>query len=230
MATRHFAVRQLPSLLLLLVACSTSQTRANFEALDNLEALANASSAYDSAMSTFLLDLEKWSVHAGRPSSAEALLGPLFLRGGALHMPIKARDTSVVSEYQQLEIRFAGLLARRDSLHRATMTARERVLGWARANGQPAASDTTRFVSPVFPPDIGDSTRAAAKGSRCSAVYISVLPSKEGSRICFLTEESCANDYTFDPPRWMRNCYYDHCFNLIGWVPKQSANLSIRAF
>lgn len=109
--------------------------------------------------------------------------------------------------------------------------ARDTLLAWARANAKPAESESERFGSPVFPPDAGDSTRTVvrkAKGT-CALISISVLPSKEGVRICFLTEKLCANDYNFVPPRWMTNCFYGNCFNYIGWVP-ETTNLQIRAF
>ncbi len=203
--------------------CTSSGTASVPTFVGDLPDLGAASSAYGGAMRDFTRDLEAWSARAGRPASAEALIGPMFLRSSPLHAIPAASDTGVEADYQRLDVRFAHLQERGDSLRRASVAAREQVLAWLGRAGTPVADSVASFRAPIYPPQPADSGRgAAARMVKCALITVSVLPSKEGVRVCVLKEKQCTRmpaDAIGDA-WWAVRCLQS-CFDYIGWVPSR---------
>ena len=211
---RRFTV---PAIIVFLLSCEPANDSVP-PFIEQLPELGRASAMQDSAMRTFARDLEAWSVRAGRPTSAEALIGPLFLRVSDMHTEPTATDTSVDAGYQRLEVRFARMLHTRDSVHTAVRVARDSLTAFLKTHGVQAASRTDSVFSPIFPPELDDSTRAALRlGMKCALITITVLPSKEGVRICVLTFKTCTSR---PGTGWVTTCAHS-CFDYIGWVPER---------
>lgn len=207
--------------LLFLSSCDRAPTRdvrAERATLDRLPILARASAAHDSAMHAFATDLEAWSVRAGHPSSAEALVGPMMLRGASGHAMPPGSDTGVVADYQRLEVRFAALMRTRDSLRLAIDSARASVERIVFAQAKRALTTRTDSVlTPVFPTAIDDSNRfAPRKPQKCAIITVETLPSHEGVKICVLAIKNCSRYPGSD--LWITACAY-RCMDYIGWVP-----------
>jgi hypothetical protein len=218
-------LRAVPTALLCaltsLSACNRAEPVPEF--VSNLPSLAASSSQHDSAMEAFTRDLEAWAAQAGRPSSAAALIGPLFLRSSPLHSMPAAADTGLEAAYQRLEVRFAELLRSRDSLSRAGEAAREQVLAWAEREATAAGEHGEEFRTPIFPPApyITGQGGTVAAAVKCSLITVTVLPSKEGVRICVLKQKLCKRMPADDigDAWWMVTCLQS-CFDYIGWVPE----------
>jgi len=207
--------------VLLVVACGAPPSGKVPDFLASLPSLGTASARYDSAMSTFTGDLEAWAVRAGRPTSAEALLGPMLLRTSRFHSVPATSDTGLEADYQRLDLRFAALLDQGDSLRHAADTAYDQLLAWAGREAEPAADRTDSLRSPVFPPPPNDPGRGTVAMVKCSLISVSVLPSKEGVHVCVLKEKKCTRmpaDEIGDA-WWLVRCV-QACFDYIGWVPE----------
>ncbi len=214
--------------MLLVAGCAPKSSNVP-EFLEKLPALGAVSSQHDSAMKAFMRDLESWSAQAGRPSSAEALIGPLFLRASRLHAAPPATDTGLEAAYQRLEVRFANLLAQRDSIQHAANTAREQLLAWASKNATRVADGTETFRAPIYPPAPIDTGRGSvALQVQCALITVTTLPSKEGVHICVATRKNCSQmpPDEFSDAWWLVTCD-QFCFDYIGWVPARG-NFSIR--
>lgn len=186
--------------------------------IEQLPELGRASVMQDSAMRTFARDLEAWSVRAGRPASAEALIGPLLLRVSDMHTEPTATDTSVDAGYQRLEMRFARILRTRDSLRAAARVARDSLTPFLESNGERAGVRTDSIISPIFPPGLDDSTRVALQpGMKCPLITVKVLPSNEGVEICVLSFRKCTR--VPGSNFWNTSCAHS-CFKYIGWIPE----------
>ena len=186
--------------------------------LEGLPELGRASAQQDSTMRAFARDLEAWSVRAGRPASAEALIGPLFLRVSEVHAEPSATDTSVDAGYQRLEMQFARILHTRDSLRTATNAARDSLTRFLESNRERTTQRRDSILSPIFPPDAYDSTRFALRlGMKCPVITVKVLPSKEGVEICVIMSKVCTRVPGSD--FWNTSCSWS-CANHIGWVPE----------
>jgi hypothetical protein len=208
--------------ILLLAGCNSSKPGKVPDFVARLPLLGAASSRHDSAMGVFERDLEAWAARAGRPSSAEALIGPMFLRNSRLHSLPSAADTGMEASYQRLEVRFAELLASGDSLSHAADTAREQLSEWAGRQAKPAGERTAEFRTPIFPPTPYDPGRGAVAllAAKCPVITVSVLPSKEGVSICVLKQKICTAmpADTWGDAWWAVACT-NSCFDYIGWVP-----------
>lgn len=214
-APRVQRVTPLSLAMILLIACSGSDRSRTPSFLADLPALGLASTARDAAMQTLARDLEHWSTRVGRPSSAEALLGPMVWRGASFHPAPSAADTGVEAEYQRLELRVANLLRLDDSLSRSAHVVHGELQRWSSGEAIPSGTSTEQFRAPVFPPTIGDSASVAALTVRCALITITVLPSKEGVRICILKQKLCTR---LPDNLWAVQCT-QNCFDYIGWVP-----------
>ena len=210
------------SFSLLLPACSGPGPRSTPDFVTNLPLLAAASSRHDSALTGFTRDLEAWAAQAGRPSSAEALIGPMFLRSSRLHSLPPAADTGLEAAYQRLEVRFEELFATGDSLSHVGDTVRAQLLEWAGREAKPAADRSEELRAPIFPPAPYDPGQGGvARMVKCSLITVSVLPSKEGVSICVLKEKVCTRmpADTWGDAWWAVNCIFS-CFDYVGWVPE----------
>jgi hypothetical protein len=211
------------SISLLLPACNGPGPRSTPDFVTNLPLLAAVSSRQDSALTVFTRDLEAWAAQAGRPSSAEALIGPMFLRSSRLHSLPAAADTGLEAAYQRLEVRFAELLSSGDSLSHAADTAREQLLAWAGREATPAGERSEEFRTPIFPPAPYDPGRGSvARMVKCALIKVSTLPNKEGVSICVLKEKICTRmpADTWGDAWWAVRCTFS-CFDYIGWVPER---------
>ena len=219
-AWRRLALRG-SVLLLSIVGCRASSPDVVPDVVARLPQLGAASSAYQSAMRDFTRDLENWAVRAGHPASAEALIGPMFLRSSPLHAMPAAADTGLEGDYQRLDLRFADLLDRGDSVRHAASVAREQVLPWLQQHGTAAGERTESFRAPVYPPPPTDTGRGTvALQVKCAMIKVSVLASKEGVSVCILKEKRCTRmpaDNIGDA-WWAVTCLMS-CFDYIGWVP-----------
>jgi len=216
------SARSLSWAILLLAGCTGAGTSKVPDFIAALPSLGAASARQDSAMREFARDLEAWSVHAGRPSSAEALIGPMFLRTSHLHSAPPSADTGLEAGYQRLEVRFAELLASGDSLSHAANRARDQLVEWTGRKATPLEEYTDRFRAAVFPPPANDPGRGAvALKVKCTMISVTVLPSKEGVRICVLKEKRCTRMPAdeFGDAWWSVQCIQS-CFDYIGWVPE----------
>ena len=214
---------------LFVAGCNAPKSSKVPEFLENLPALATVSSRHDTAMKAFMRDLESWSAQAGRPSSAEALIGPLFLRASRFHTMPPATDTGLEASYQRLEVRFASLLAQRDSIRLAANSERDQLLDWATKNATRVADSREQFRAPVYPPTPSDTGRGSvALTVQCQLITVSTLPSKEGVHICITTGKRCTQmpSDAFGDAWWLVNCD-QFCFDYIGWVPEKRS-FSIR--
>lgn len=208
--------------ILLVFGCTGSEARGVPDFVTDLPRLGDASSKQEGAMRDFYRDLEAWAARAGRPSSAEALLGPMFLRSSRFHSRPSAADTGLEAEHQRLEFRFAELLARGDSLGHAADAAHARLVEWTGRVATPAGESTEQFRMAVFPPPPADPGRGAvALQVKCSLITVKVLPSNEGVSICWLKDKVCTRMPADDigGPWWSVVCIQS-CFDYIGWVPK----------
>ena len=186
--------------------------------LEGLPELGRASAQQDSTMRAFARDLEAWSVRAGRPASAEALIGPLFLRVSDVHTEPSATDTSVDAGYQRLEVQFARILHARDSLRTAANAARDSLTRFLESNRERTTQRRDSILSPIFPPDPNDSTRFVLRlGNKCPVITVKVLPSKEGVEICVITFKHCVRNP--GSGIWSSTCAWS-CVTHIGWVPE----------
>jgi len=68
---------------------------------------------------------------------------------------------------------------------------------------------------PIFPPPPNDSLGIARLAVKCALITVTVLPSREGVRICTLKKKMCTR---FGPDLWKVGCNYNW-FDYIGWVP-----------
>lgn len=209
--------------IVLLAGCGAPKSGKVPAFISDLPALGAASGRHDSAMSAFMQDLEAWSTRAGRPSSAEALIGPMFLRSSRYHAVPPAADTGLEAEYQRLDSRFADILARGDSLRHAADSGRQLLVEWAGQQKAPTTERTQFFRAPIFPPAPIDTGRGAvALQVKCAAITVSVLPSKEGVSICVLKQKVCSRmpSDTWGDAWWAVRCEMS-CFDYIGWVPSR---------
>ena len=204
-----------------LSGCKRSASVPDF--VTGLPVLAAASARHDSAMQSFTRDLEAWARQDGRPTSAEALIGPMLMRSSRLHSMPAAADTGIEAAYQRLEVRFAELLASADSLRHAGDAAREQILAWAGRAATPAGERRDAFRTSIYPPTPGDPKQGTTvfAGVRCAVISVSVLPSKEGVKICVLKQKLCTRRPADDiGPAWWEVTCIQSCFDYIGWVPE----------
>jgi hypothetical protein len=203
----------------LLAGCSDSVAG---EPPGDLPVLGAASMQHDSATSAFHRDLEDWAARAGRPSSAEALVGSMYLRSSRYHDLPPAADTGLEADYQRLEVRFARLLSTGDSLGRIADSVHDELLDWAGREATPAPDQTTMLRSPIFPPPPDHPGRVSVIPLvKCALVTVSVLPSKEGVRICVAKQKICSRmpGDSWGDAWWAVTCIQS-CFDYIGWVPE----------
>lgn len=132
------------------------------------------------------------------------------------------RSGLVQAPAQCLDVRFASLVERADSLRRAAVAAREQVLAWLQRAGTSTGEAREAFRAPVYPPPPADTGRGAvALQVMCALITVSVLPSKEGVSVCVLKEKQCTRMPAdgFGDAWWAVTCIRS-CFDYIGWVPK----------
>lgn len=211
---RRFAVA---IAIVALAACDKSTQPSVPSLLTDLPALASASAARDSALRTLAQGLERWSAQAGRPMSAGAMIGPLLLRSGdRFHTTPAASDTGLEAEYQRLENRAAHFIQLNDSVGRAANEAHTQLEEFTAREATRAGTRADSFHVPIFPPPPNDSLGVARLSVKCALITVTVLPSKEGVRICTLKQKICS---FAGPAMWMATCNYN-CFDYIGWVPE----------